>query len=253
MRLARTLFILLCPLLLGGASLPTLVPDVSQRQVDIKFSFTGAELLLFGAIVYPDGKLPDKAPDLVVVLKGPEQAIRMREKQKVAGVWVNADSMRFLSAPSYYAIASTRPIDQITDARTASIFELGIDRLQLSPASFQNDDEIKRFQAGLIDLQARKGLLVEQKGDIEITGKVLYRARLPLSARALVGTYTAETFLIQDKRVVAAAVRDIVVRKSGFERFVATSAESWPFAYGLAAIAIAILMGWTAGMVGRKF
>ena len=53
--------------------------------------------------------------------------------------------------------------------------------------------------------------------------------------------------------MVAAAVRDIVVRKSGFERFVATSAESWPFAYGLAAIAIAILMGWTAGMVGRKF
>lgn len=253
MKLARTLLALLCPLLLGGASLPNLVPDVSQRQVDIKFSFTGAELLLFGAIVYPDGKLPDKAPDLVVVLKGPEQAIRMREKQKVAGVWVNADSMRFLSAPSYYAIASTRPIDQITDARTAAIFELGIDRLQLSPASFQNDDEIKRFQAGLIDLQARKKLFVEQKGDIEITGKVLYRARLPLSARVLVGTYTAETFLIQDKRVVAAAVRDIVVRKSGFERFFAMSAELWPFAYGLAAIAMAILMGWTAGMVGRRF
>lgn len=253
MSLARTLLALLFPILLGGASLPNLVPDVSQRQIDIKFSFTGAELLLFGAIVYPDGKLPAKAPDIVVVLKGPEQAIRMREKQKVAGVWVNADSMRFLSAPSYYAIASTRPIDQITDARTAAIFELGIDRLQLSPASFRDDDEIKRFQAGLIDLQARKGLFVEQKGDIEIAGEVLYRARLPLSARALVGTYTAETFLIQDKRVVAAAVRDIVVRKSGFERFFAMSAEQWPFAYGLAAIAMAILMGWTAGMIGRRF
>jgi hypothetical protein len=31
---------------------PVLVPDVSQREVDIHYSFTGAELLLFGAILY---------------------------------------------------------------------------------------------------------------------------------------------------------------------------------------------------------
>jgi len=40
------------PLLLG-ASEPRLVPDVSNTQVDIAYSFTGADLLLFGAILYP--------------------------------------------------------------------------------------------------------------------------------------------------------------------------------------------------------
>ena len=41
---------------------PRLVPDVSQRHVEIRYSFTGAELLLFGAILYPNGRAPGRAP-----------------------------------------------------------------------------------------------------------------------------------------------------------------------------------------------
>lgn len=239
-------------LTLCGASAPHLVPDVSQRQIDIQYSFKGAELLLFGAIAYPDGRPPDKPADIVVVLKGPERPIRIREKQKVAGIWVNADSMQFQSVPSFYAIASSRPIEQITDERTTAIYELSITNIQLSPTSFSDTAEIARFERGLIDLQQREGLFVQRPGTVEITDGLLYRVRLPLSARVVVGDYTAETFLIQDGRVVAAAVRDIQVRKSGFERFVAFAAERWPLPYGLAATAMAVLMGLLAGWVGRR-
>ncbi|WP_411269240.1 TIGR02186 family protein [Sphingobium sp. SCG-1] len=238
--------------MLGGAKAPMLVPDVSQREVEIQYSFTGAELLLFGAIVYPDGRAPDTTADIVVVLKGPDQSITMREKQKVAGVWVNADSARFRSAPSFYAMASSRPIARIVDDRTAAIFEMGLDKLQLSPASLNNSAELDRFQAGLVDLRRRTGLFVERPGTVEITDGVLYRARLPLPARVIVGDYTAETFLVQNGRVVAAATRDVVVRKSGFERFIAQAAENWSFLYGLVAIAMAVGMGWAAGAIARR-
>src|SRR3546814_14673165 len=70
------------------------------------------------------------------------------------------------------------------------------------------------------------------------------RARLPLPARVVVGTYTAETFLIQDGRVLAAAVREIEVHKSGFERFVAKAADEWSIFYVLTAIAFALGMVW---------
>ena len=250
--LRRLCMLLPVALLLGAAKAPMLVPDVSQRQVVIQYSFTGAELLLFGAIVYPDGRPPDKQADIVVVLKGPDQSITMREKQKVAGMWVNADSARFRSAPSFYAMASSRPIDRIVDDRTAAIFELGVDKLQLSPASLNDNAEIERFQAGLVDLRRRSGLFVERPGTVEITDGVLYRARLPLSARVIVGDYTAETFLVQDGRVVAAAVRDIVIRKSGFEQFIAQAAQNWSFLYGLVAIAMAVGMGWAAGAIARR-
>lgn len=251
-RKAALLLLPVLAMLSIGATSPTLVPDVSQRQVDIRYSFKGAELLLFGAIVYPGGRPPKEPADIVVVLKGPERQIRIREKQKIAGIWVNADSMQFQSTPSFYAIASSRPIKDITDERTAAIYELSIDNIQLSPVAFSDAAEIARFEEGLIDLQERQGLFIQHAGTVEITDSVLYRARLPLSSRAIVGDYTAETFLIQDGRVVAAAIRDIQVRKSGFERFIASAAEDWSLPYGLAATLISVLMGLLAGWVGRR-
>ncbi len=247
--------LLLAPLLLLGvtaAGEPMLVPDVSQRDIEIQYSFTGEELLLFGAIVYPDGKRPARPADIVVVLKGPDQSITMREKQKVAGMWVNADSARFRSAPSFYAMASSHPIRDIVDERTAAIYELGVDKLQLSPSSLNESAELERFQVGLVDLRRRSGLFVEKPGTVEITDGVLYRARLPLSARVIVGDYSAETFLVQDGRVVAAAVRDITIRKSGFERFMAVAADQWSFFYGLTAMLMAVGMGWAAGAIARR-
>ena len=249
----RALALLLpAAMMLAAADEPQLVPDVSQREVIIQYSFTGANLLLFGAIVYPGGVRPEKPADIVVVLKGPDQSILMREKQQIAGMWVNADSARFESAPTFYAMASSRPIDQIVDERTAAIYELGVDKLQLSPSSLNDSAEMDRFQAGLVDLRDRAGLFVERPGAVEISDGVLYRARLPLSARVIVGDYTAETFLVQDGRVVAAAVRDITVRKSGFEQFMASAAENWSFLYGLVAIALAVGMGWAAGAIARR-
>src|SRR5690349_2912872 len=103
---------------------PVLVPDISAREVQIRYSFSGAQLLLFGAIVYPGGRPPSEPADIVVVLRGPVQPILIREKQKIAGIWMNADSTRFRSAPSYYAVASSRPIRDLVDERTAAIYEM---------------------------------------------------------------------------------------------------------------------------------
>jgi uncharacterized protein (TIGR02186 family) len=244
--------LLLAPMLIGAAK-PVLVPDVSQRDIQIVYSFTGAELLLFGAIVYPGGRTPDRPADIAVVVKGPVEPIRVREKQKVAGIWVNADSASFRSAPSFYAVASSRPIDQLVDERTAAIYELGIRNLQLSPADADTPDQANRFENGLVDLRQRNDLYDEQPGAVRITDGVLYRARIRIPARVPVGTYTAETFLIQDGRVIAAAVRDINIRKSGFEQYVATAAEDHGFIYGILAVALSVGLGWAAGALFRRF
>lgn len=257
MRLWRTIgarigLLLLATVMLTGASQPMLVPDVSQREVEIRYSFTGAELLLFGAIVYPRGRVPEDRSDIIVVLKGPSQPVVMREKQKIAGIWVNADSAEFRTVPSFYAVASSRPISELVDERTAAIYELGLDKLQLSPSSLNTGAEIQRFAHGLNDLRRRSGLYVERPGAVEITDNVLYKARLPLSARVIVGTYTAETFLVRDGRVLAVAVREIEVRKSGFERLMGQFSRQQPFFYGITAVAMALLLGMLAGWIAQR-
>lgn len=247
----RAALFAVAPLLLA-ATPPKLVPDVSQRRIDIIYSFTGAELLLFGAILYPGGRVPDGPADIVVVLRGPAEPILVREKQKIAGVWMNADSARFRSMPSFYAVASSRPLSDLVNVRTAAIYELGIDNLQLSPSSLEAADEQKRFEAGLVDLKRRGGFYVEDPKGVEITDSVLYRARIAIPARVPVGKYTAETFLVQDGRVLAVAVRDVDIDKSGFERFVATAAQAHSLIYGMSVVAISLLFGWGASALFRR-
>ena len=253
MKLLRALLLLPILLLSTGAANPVLVPDVSQRKIDIVYSFTGAELLMFGAILYPGGRIPTEKADIVVVLRGPTQPLIVREKQKLGGlIWVNAQSARFLSAPGYYAIASSRPLDELVDERTAAIYELGVKNLQLSPASSEQPETRRRFENGLIDLFSKSKLYDEQPGSVEISNGVLYRARLAIPARVPVGNYVTETFLIKDGRILAVASKEVQIDKSGFERFVAESARQYPLLYGLVAVFLSLLLGWGAAMAFRR-
>ncbi|HET7281211.1 MAG TPA: TIGR02186 family protein [Sphingomicrobium sp.] len=250
-RVASVAIAALAPLLIG-AEKPVLVPDISARQVQIRYSFTGAQLLLFGAVVYPGGRPPDRQVDIAVVLRGPVQPIMVREKQKIAGIWMNADSDRFRSAPSFYAVASSRPIADLLDERTAAIYELGVHNLQLSPGGGALPEKERRFEAGLLDLRERRNLYQENPGGVEITGGVLYRAVITIPSQVPVGTYTAETFLIDRHKVIAAATRDIQINKSGFERYVALAARRHRFLYGLAAVLLSLGLGWAAAAAFRR-
>ncbi|HEU4809397.1 MAG TPA: TIGR02186 family protein [Sphingomicrobium sp.] len=235
-----------------GASKPTLVPDVSARNIEIRYTFAGAQLLLFGAIVYPGGRIPEHTPDVVVVVKGPSEPIIVREKQRIAGIWMNADSSRFRSAPSFYAVDSSRPIPSLVDDRTAAIYELGVHNLQLSPGSSALPEKARRFESGLLDLRLRQGLYREDSHGVEISNGVLYRATITIPSQVPVGTYTAETFLVDDGRVLAAATRDIQIGKSGFERFVALAARRHSAFYGLFAVFLSLALGWSAAAIFRR-
>jgi uncharacterized protein (TIGR02186 family) len=240
----------LAPLMMA-VDKPVLVPDISSRRVQIRYSFSGAQLLLFGAVVYPGGRAPDRQVDIAVVLRGPEQPILVREKEKIAGIWMNADSNRFRSAPSFYAVASSRPISTLLDERTAAIYELGLHNLQLSPGGALPEKE-RRFEAGLLDLRSRRGLYSEAPHGVEITGGVLYRAVITIPSQVPVGTYTAETFLIDRHKVIAAATRDIQIDKSGFERTIATAARRHQLLYGLTCVALSLGLGWAAAAAFRR-
>ena len=246
------MFILaLAPMLLAQSQ-PRLVPDISARSIEIRYSFSGAQLLLFGAILYPGGRVPRRPADVIVVLKGPVEPILVREKQKIAGIWMNADSNRFRSAPSFYAVASSAPVRQLVDERTAAIYELGLQDLQLSPGGGALPDKERRFEAGLLDLRKRQALYAEHPHGVEISEGVLYRARISIPSQVPVGTYTAETFLVDNGQVIAAATREIEIGKSGFERWVALAARRHAFLYGLVSVLISLGLGWAAAAAFRR-
>lgn len=226
---------------------PILVPEVSQDEIQVRQGFTGQELLLFGAILEPDGRRAGQDYEIVVVLKGPTEPIRLREKQRIAGIWINAESSDFRSAPSFFAVASSKPIGDIVDDKTAAIFELGLDWLQLSPIGEIDTEKQSRFTEGLVDLRRRGDLYQENPQGVKISEDVLYQARIQLPSNVVTGTYVAETFAVRQGRVIASATSEVQVRKLGLERIIANFAQESPFIYGLIAVALSILMGWLAG------
>lgn len=250
----RIVLALLCLFALPGPANaqrdPVLVPEVSQKEVQVRQGFTGTELLLFGAVIDPSGR--DDAFDVIVVLKGPAEPIRLREKRQIGGIWMNAESTAFRSAPSYFAVASSRPIDQIVDERTAAIFEFGTEFIQLSPSGSIDLEEQARFRSGLVDLREREGLYRTIEDGVSVREGVLYQARIGLPSNVQTGAYTAETFAVRDGRVLASAVAEVSVRKVGFERFVEVFADRQPFFYGLVAILLSLLMGWLAGRLFNR-
>lgn len=248
------LALMFLPMSLSAQAVPKLVPDVSQRQINIQSGFTGAELLLFGAIIYPRGVAPEGQIDVAVVLRGPARPITLREKQKIAGIWINADSSDFRSVPVYYAIASSRPLRDIVDSKTAAIYELGLDKLQLSPSGEVDAKEQRRFSNGLVDLKQRNGLFRQSAGSVEITDQVLYRARLEIPSSVPVGTYVAETLLIRNGRVIVADDKvEVRVRKTGFEQLVSVLAQDYSLFYGTMAVLVSLLLGWFAGYIFQRF
>ncbi|MBU6268307.1 MAG: TIGR02186 family protein [Sphingomonadales bacterium] len=243
----RRLLLLAGLVLLTGARDPILVPDVSQHQIEVRQGFTGTELLLFGAILDPAGTRAGGDYDIVVVVEGPTQPVVLRQKRRVAGVWINADSTTWRSVPSYYAVASSRPLEKIVDPRTAAIYEFGLDSLQLSPTGAIDPAAQERFSGGLVDLMRRHGLYSQDDNGVTLTGQVLYRARIFLPSSVQVGTYTAETFAVRKGRVVASALAHVEVKKLGLERAIARFAIHYAFFYGLMAVTVSVAMGWLAG------
>ncbi|UYV15590.1 TIGR02186 family protein [Porphyrobacter sp. ULC335] len=243
----RFLFALVAWAALSAQREPVLVPAVSQSLIEVRQGFTGARLLLYGAVIDPGGAASTENYDIVVVLKGPTEPVRIREKDRIAGIWMNAGSSDFRSAPSFFAVASSRPVKEIVDERTAAIYELGTDFIQLSPSGQIDLEEQARFAQGLVELRRKQGLFQENPRGVSISEKVLYQARIDLPSNVTTGRYTAETFAIARGRVLTSATARIEVVKAGLEGRVVTAAQRWSFFYGLGAIALSLGMGWLAG------
>jgi len=104
---------LLLVLICGGicaAQAEGLVSGISQDIIQITSSYTGTDIVVFGAIEHAQNA---QGRDIVVVVRGPDEPMTVRRRDRIAGVWVNSDAARFEGLPVYYYLASTEPIARI--------------------------------------------------------------------------------------------------------------------------------------------
>ena len=79
------------------------------------------------------------------------------------------------------------------------------------------------------------------------------RNALVAAAELPVGTYTAETLLIRNGRVIVADDNvEVRIRKTGFEQLVTILAQDYSLFYGAMAVFVSLLLGWFAGFIFQR-
>jgi uncharacterized protein (TIGR02186 family) len=239
----------------------TVEADVSTRSVEVTTGFTGHEILVFGAIdnsQQPENRGQDQSGssyyDVVVVVEGTPYPVVVRRKSDVAGVWINTSSVLFASVPSYYAIASTRPIDQIAGPAVLERNSIGFAHIKMTPGSGikwkLSDYELSGFRAAVIRLkQAEHLYVVEAKDGVTFTGRSLFRSTIALPANVPVGPLVARTYLFRNGEVLSAHIARVTLERKGIERVLHDFAFRYPFTYGMIAVILAVL----AGLLGTAF
>jgi uncharacterized protein (TIGR02186 family) len=238
-------FILAAALLLCAAPArgEALMADLTTHLIAITTGFTGASVVLFGAT--------DGPGDVVVVVRGPDRDIVVRHKERVAGIWVNTQGMIFTKVPSFYAVAASRPIDQIMPPATASLYRLGISNLKLGPQLPAPPPVVDTFRAALDRAQHQAGLFVTRVGKVEFLGERLFRTTIAFPSNVPTGTYLVEVFLVRDKDVVSGQTTPLVVSKVGIDAEVAQFSYRQPGFYGAIAVLTAMVAGWLASLPFR--
>jgi len=244
---------LVCLLLL--LSLPAqaeeeIILGLSQNEIDITATFTGSEILLFGAI-RRDAPVPDGNLGIIVTVAGPEVPVTVRRKERRFGIWVNIDDVKIAAAPSFYAVATSADLSKVLRPSEDLINRITIPQVVRHVGTNVLDSQ--SFSRALMRIREENNQYQRLEGAVAISRDTLFQTRIQMPANLTEGFYVAKIFLTRDGNIVDEYETSIPVKKVGLERWLYNLAHDNAFLYGLMSLAIAIAAGWGASAVFSLF
>ena len=231
--------------------------DVSARNVAVTSSFNGTEIVIFGAV--DNSQQPSAESgyyDVLIVVEGVPARLVARRKNNVAGLWLNTSSATFDLVPSYYAIASTRPMDEFASEEFRASHGVGFNHLRFTPAFGQTQalstEDLKDFREAIVRLKEKQGLYVQEPFSVAFIGKSLFRATIELPANVTVGPFETRVYLFRNEQFLSQYSARLTLEREGLERYLHVFAFSFPTLYGLMTVAIAVAAGLLASTMFRK-
>jgi len=228
-----------------------IVLGLSRDQVSITATFEGSEILIFGAIKRDAPIETDSELGVIVTVAGPDRPVTVRKKDRRLGIWVNTESVDVDVAPTFYAVATNRPLEEILTFTEDLNTRISTQRAIRSVGA--TVDSAQDFTDALIRIRGRQGLYQTLPAGVLVEEDTLFRSLIPLPANLTEGDYKAEIYLTRDKEIVDFYVATIPVKKVGLERWLYNLAHENAFWYGLMSLAIAIGSGWAASAAFTVF
>lgn len=240
------LFILFL-LLAAPVKAEEIVLGLSRDQVSITATFEGSEILIFGAIKRDAPTRTDGDLGVIVTVAGPDMPVTVRKKERRLGIWVNTESVDVDVAPTFYAVATNRPLTEILTFTEDLNTRISTERAIRSVGA--TVDSAETFTEALIRIRANQGLYQTLPTGVLVQQESLFQTLIPLPANLTEGDYKAEIYLTRGGEIVDLYSTIIPVKKVGLERWLYNLAHENPLLYGLMSLSIAIAAGWGASAI----
>lgn len=231
----------------------TVHADVSTRRIAVTSTFSGTGIIVFGAV---DNSRQVSAEagiyDVVIVISGPPTRLIARKKSNVGGLWINTSSTTFTSVPSYYAISSTRPLDEVASDDVLKSSGIGFDFVPMTfhrSARALTAAEIKEWRDAVVRLKQRDRLYQQDEYGVAFVGRSLFRTAFDMPATVTVGTFETRVYLFRDGELLSTYTTKLDLEREGIEHFIHRFAYDHPFVYGVFTVMIAVGAGMLASIL----
>jgi len=230
--------------------------DVSSRRIGIESDFAGIQVVVFGAVDNSQQRSAEQNfYDVAIVIRGPDEPTIVRQKDRVFGLWVNQAARTFTDVPQYYAVLSTRPLEELAPEDILDEHRIGFDHLSFSVedgAAQPSASETEAFRKALVRIKSEQDLYQQRPFAVAFISRSLFRATVSLPANVPVGVYDVEIFLFHKGELLDTHETELRIEKQGLERFIFNLAYENSLIYGIAGVIIAILAGLAASAAFRK-
>ncbi len=225
-----------------------LVADLSRHLVAITTVFSGTDLVLFGALRDPAGRV-------AVVVQGPGRDVRIRRRERVGPFWLVTREVRFRDVPAFYAVLGEGGDGGGGTGGLAATLGLDLKALvaRLEAEGPVRRRELAEFRAALLRKKRARGLYLEDPAAVRRIGDILFRGDLHFPGAVPPGNYRVRTLYLRDGRIAHAQTNVLFVSKVGLEAELSDFARRRPALYGLTSVVIAMIAGFGANaLLGRR-
>lgn len=231
--------------------------DISTHEIDVTAGFSGTEIVVFGTVDYSRQPSAEAGYyDVAVVIQGPPLTVVARSKSNVAGLWINTGSMLFDAVPSFYAVSTTRPLEEIAEADVLKTNHLGFDYVRMRPRQGRvpnySPEDLAAYKDAIVRIKQRDHLYPRQDFGVAFIGRSLFRTSIRLPANIPVGALEAHVFLFRDGKVLSTFSAPVKLARSGIEAYIYDFAQRHGALYGIVTVLLAALAGLTAATVFRR-
>jgi uncharacterized protein (TIGR02186 family) len=237
-------------LLYCSSSSAELTINANHDHITIDFFYHGSTVSVSG--------ISNQDVDLIVKITSPEGHQVMKEKGKVAGfLWMNIGTLNLEHVPNFYALHSTKKIEDILNKDEMEKYVIGYPALEkhvgMSPVANESD-KTKWFEE-FVKFKEDSKLYAMSSGKISFShegGKRKYYILTQWPYQAPPGEYLVTVYAVKDKKVIEKAETKVLVEQAGIVKALSGMAKNNSALYGIISIVAALGAGFGVGMIFRK-